>query len=82
VDKSLSANFHELEATIDDVKKYTHSGDGYVHPKESFVKKLNELTVKSAERIVLHSNSEGWVEHLVAEHRNWRVQSRTYETQR
>lgn len=65
--------------TIDDVKNYTHPYDGYMHPKESFVKMLNEIAVKCAENIVLHSKEEEWVESLVSKYKDWRVNNKTFK---
>lgn len=68
-----------VRPTIEDVKSYKHSGDDYAHPKESFVKFLNELTVKGAENIVIHSVNEPWVEELVSIYKDWKVKTQTFE---
>jgi hypothetical protein len=65
--------------TIEDVKQYSHPGDDYAHPKESFVATLNELTVKSAENIVLHSTHDEELESSVEANRDWKVQNQTFE---
>lgn len=65
--------------TIDDVKNYMHPGDDYAHPKEDFVKLLNELTAQSAENLVLHSTEEEWVEAIVSNYKDWRVENKTFE---
>ncbi len=65
--------------TIEDVKQYNHPGDDYAHPKESFVGTLNELTVRSAENMVLHSREEKWLEALVSNNKTWRVENQTFE---
>lgn len=65
--------------TFEDVKRYEHQGDDYAHPKESFVASLNELTVQSAENIVIHSSEEEWVKSLVETNKEWRVENQTFE---
>lgn len=75
----IKPDFNIDRPTIDDVKNYKHPGDDYAHPKESFVNKLNALTARSAENIVLHSAEEQWVEELVSSYKDWRVENQTFE---
>ncbi|WP_186436974.1 DUF4238 domain-containing protein [Vreelandella titanicae] len=64
---------------IEDVKRYSHSGDDYAHPKKSFVATLNELTIRSAENTVLHSAIDEDLVSLVEANRDWRVQNQSFE---
>ena len=75
----IKPDFSIDRPTLDDVKNYSHPGDDYAHPKESFVHVLNELTAKSAENVVLHSTEEQWVEELVYSHKDWKVETQTSE---
>lgn len=75
----IKPDFEIDRPTIDDVESYKHRGDDYANPKKDFVKHLNELIVKSAENLVLHSDKEEWVEALVSNHKNWRIESKTFE---
>ncbi len=73
----IKPDFNIDRPTINDVKNYMHEGDDYAHPKENFVNKLNELTARSAENIVLHSVENEWVEELVSNNKEWKVENQT-----
>lgn len=59
----------------DDVVKYTNEQDRFATIKQSYVKLFNKLVVKSAEKLVLHKTSEGWIEQLVLKYKNWRMET-------
>ena len=76
----IKPDFNVDRPTIDDVKNYKHPEDDYAHPKKSFVNKLNKLTTKSAENVVLHAAAEEqWVEKLVSSYKDWKVENQTFE---
>lgn len=60
---------------LEDMQEYVLETDKFSEVKEVFVQELNELIVKSAEKIVIHSERSDWVELLVSNNKTWRVEA-------
>lgn len=56
------------------LESFQHENDQFGEVKEEFVKILNELVVKSAENIVIHSEGIEWLESLVINYKKWRME--------
>jgi hypothetical protein len=53
--------------TIEEVKEYSNSKNGFGFIEQSYVKYINEFNesiIKSAEKIILHKKKEDWLEQL------------------
>jgi hypothetical protein len=61
------------------IDQVNHDRDRNISINEKHVNKFNELIVKSAEKVVIHSKSELWLEELVDKYKNWQVQLLTFE---
>ncbi len=63
--------------TQEELESFNHENDRFDEVKEEFVHILNELVVKSAENIVIHSESAEWLEILVNNNKKWRMEMQT-----
>ncbi len=63
--------------TLEELKTFQHENDRFAEIREEFVQVLNELIVKSAENIVIHSEATDWVEELVSNNKTWRMETIT-----
>lgn len=55
--------------------------DCFAVPKVEYVEKFNELIIKSAEKRVLHSSIDAWLEQKVYNYSNWHVEIKVDEIQ-
>ncbi|MCX7167128.1 MAG: DUF4238 domain-containing protein [Rhodocyclales bacterium] len=70
----ISPNNDLPKPSKEDVQSYESAGDKYASVKREAAKRFNVLVVKSAERLVLCSTAEPWVEDLVSKYRTWRME--------
>jgi len=61
--------------TKKDMEEFDHNNDLNRDIKEEYVHVFNELIVRSAENIVLHSKQEEWIIKLVEKNNTWRMES-------
>lgn len=61
--------------TKKDMEEFNHKNDLNRDIKEEYVHVFNELIVRSAENIVLHSKQEEWILKLVEKNNTWRMES-------
>lgn len=73
----ISPDLSMHRITDEDVQNYQNPLDRYASIKKEYVRRFNQLIVKSAERIVLHAMVEGWLEELVMKYRLWRMENIT-----
>lgn len=73
----ISPNPSTEVPTLEELKNYQHDEDQFAEIKEEFVQKFNDIIVKSAENIVIHSDAENWVETLVSNNKTWRMETIT-----
>lgn len=55
--------------------RYDPDQDTFGVIKQAYVEKFNRLIIKSAENVVLHQNTEAWLEELVRKYRAWRMEA-------
>lgn len=58
-----------------DMQEFKHDNDLNREIKEKYVDVFNELIVRSAEKLVLHSEKKEWLSRLVEKNRTWRVEA-------
>jgi len=73
----ISPDLSIMTAEHKDVLNYPNNNDRFGTIKKNYVKMFNTLVVKGAEKLVIHSSMEEWLEKLVQKYRNWMIQSNT-----
>ncbi|HEY0893473.1 MAG TPA: DUF4238 domain-containing protein [Cellvibrio sp.] len=58
-----------------DMQEFNHDNDLNREIKEEYVYMFNELIVRSAEKLVLHSEKKEWLSTMVEKNKTWRVEA-------